>query len=376
MRSWPWWVVVRLGAALAVAGGLALYGPPRGTAEAARTTVPLAPGVSELVLAEDGSRAVVATVTFDRGRGVPERRVVAVDGRTGRVLWGASLPAVSCCDFPVFAATPDARWMVVGGAGRVEVFRSDGQRVEELSLGPAGSLSSAVQIMRGGRTVLVGQVEGRVTAFRLDLLQVAWRRDVRSVLLGLALNEERREVLAVTADGFVGLDSASGTVRSQLPVGGVPVAAAVPAGSGFTVTWKGTSEVLAVGRLEAGRWRWRRRLGVVTVPLLQVDRSGDWIGVSDLLGRGAWVLDRGGRAVWSARKAPVAVGVDPEGRVVVAEGKVVEVRAPGPGRVQTQVRLPGRAHVVRLRARVLAVLGSEDRQSVLPDRLWLWRVPP
>ena len=53
-----------------VAGGFAALGAAgaSGVGGVAPATVPLPPGVTELVLAEDGSRAVVVTVTFDRQR--------------------------------------------------------------------------------------------------------------------------------------------------------------------------------------------------------------------------------------------------------------------------------------------------------------------
>lgn len=365
-----------IGAATLALTGLAVYGAARGrwVGGPPHAVVLLPPGVAELALADDGSRAVAVVVTFDRTQGLPNRAVVAVDSRAGRILWRVDLPAVSCCDFPVFSTTLDTRWAAVGGTGRVAVFRTDGRRVADFGLPAEGSLNSALQLWRGGQRLVAGQVEGSVTAFALPAASVVWRAHAGSALLALALNEGREEVLAVTTDGFVGLDGARGVVRYRLPVKGVRVADVVPAGRGFVVAWKGTDDVLAAGALESGSWRWQRRLGAVTVPIAQADRFGNWVGVSDFLGRGAWLLDRDGRVVWSARSAPSAVGVDPAGRVVVATGEVVEVRAFGARDQRWQARLPGRAHRLRLGGGTLAVLGSLDPQSALPDRLWLWRV--
>ncbi len=359
-----------------VVGGVAALG----TAGASRVrvvapaTVPLPPGVTELVLAEDGSRAVAVTVTFDRTRGLPGRAVVVVQAPAGRVLWRANLPAVSCCEFPVFSTTPDVRQLALGGAGGVEVFRSDGVRVASLDLGQVGSLNSALQLWADGRGLVAGQVDGELKAFALPAPRLRWRAAVNSPLLGLALNETSGEVLALTAEGFVGLEAGGGALRYRVPMRGVRVAAASAAGRGFVVGWKGEDEVLGVGLLEGGRWRWQRRLDRVTVPLLEADSSARWVAVSDFLGRGAWLVGAGGRLLWTAEGTPAAVGLDPGGPVAVATEDVLKVRAPGAGAVRWRTRLEGRAHTVRLRSGVLGVLGSRDRQSVLPEQLWLWRV--
>jgi len=359
-----------------VAGGFAALGVAgaSGVGGVAPATVPLPPGVTELVLAEDGSRAVVVTVTFDRQREVPERAVVVVQAPAGQVLWRANLPAVGCCNFPVLSTTRNARQVAVGGAQGVDVFRSDGLRVASLDLGQVGSLNTGLQLWADGRGLVAGQVEGVVKAFALPRPRLLWRAAVGSALLGVSLNEASGEVLALTAEGFVGLEARGGTVRYRVPARGVPVAAASAAGRGFVVGWKGADEVLRVGFLEGGRWRWNRALGRVTVPLFEADPSARWVAVSDFLGRTAWLLGAGGRLLWTAEGTPAAVGLDPGGPVAVATEDVLEVRAPGAGAVRWRTRLEGRAHVVRLRSGVLGVLGSPDRQSVLPDRLWLWRL--
>ncbi len=357
-----------------VVGGVAALGAAGASRVrvVAPATVPLPPGVTEVVLAEDGSRAVAVTVTFDRQRGVPERAVVVVQAPAGQVLWRANLPAVGCCGFPVFSTTQGARQVAVGGAQGVDVFRSDGVRVTYVDIGQVGSLNTALQLWADGRGLVAGQVEGEVKAFALPAPRLLWRAAVSSALLGLALNEASGEVLALTAEGFVGLEVRGGALRYRVAARGVRVAAASAAGRGFVVAWKGADEVLRVGFLEGGHWRWQRTLGRVTVPLLQADPSGRWVAVSDFLGRAAWLLGAGGRLLWSADGTPAAVGLDPRGPVAVVTRDVLEVRAAGAGAVRWRTRLGGRAHAVRLRSGVLGVLGSLDRQSVLPDRLWLW----
>jgi hypothetical protein len=359
-----------------VAGGVAAWGAAgaSGVRGVAPATVSLPPGVTELVLAEDGSRAAAVTVTFDRQRGLPERAVVVVEAPAGRVLWRANLPAVSCCDFPVFSTTPDVRQLALGGARGVEVFRSDGVRVASLDLGQVGSLNSALQLWSDGRGLVAGQVDGELKAFALPAPRLLWRAAVGSALLGLVLNEASGEVLSLTAEGFVALEGRRGTLRYRVRARGVPVAAAFAAGRGFVVAWKGADEVLGVGFLEGGSWRWQRRLGRVTVPLLEGDPSARWVAVSDFLGHAAWLLGAGGRLLWSADGTPAAVGLDRQGLAALVTKDVLEVRAPGAGAVRWRTRLPGRAHLVRLSGGVLAVLGSQDMQAVLPDRMWLWRV--
>ncbi len=119
--------------------------------------VALPPGLTDVPLAENGSRAVATSVTFNGQQGIPERGVTVVDVHSGQVRWKQNLPAASCCAFPVFAATPDARWIAVGGTRRVDLFRADGVRVASLELNESGSLNNALELSRNGRRLVAGQ---------------------------------------------------------------------------------------------------------------------------------------------------------------------------------------------------------------------------
>ncbi len=321
---------MRLALPILAAAALMAYAawPYHTSAAGPYAVVPLPPGVTDMVLSENGSSVAATSVIFNQQRGIPEQVVTVVDPRSGRVRWRANLPAASCCAFPVFAATPDVRWIAVGGATRVELFRGDGARTASLELAGSGSLNNALRLSRDGGRLVAGQAEGEVTTFALHPPRRLWHVRVERALLDLALRTDGEEVAVVTSDAVVGLSSREGKVRYRVPLDRVVVAAAAEAGRGFAVAWKGAEETLTVGVLEGGRWRWRRTLGRVTVPLLQTDPSGRWTAVSDFLGQGAWLLDRDGQLAWRASRAPAAVGLGPNGRVAAVRGDLLEVRGP------------------------------------------------
>lgn len=366
-----------LGAALAAVSLVALAALQRwgGAQQGPYATLPLPAGVTDLVLSADGTRAVATSVTYNLKRSVPERIVTAVDTGSARVLWQRALAAVSCCAFPVFSATPDVEWVAVGGANDVDVFRFTGTHVARWSLGPGPALNNVVRIDRSGRRVVAGQTDGWIGAFALGEVGPVWRAHAGADLLDLALGTDG-EVAASTLEGVVVLSGTPPAPRYRVQIGPVPVVVLAGVERGFAVVWRGTDERLRIGILDGGRWRWRRVLGRATVPVLHADRSGRWIAISDFLGEGAWLVSGDGRIPWQAQHPPAAATVVPDGRAVLVRQDRVEVASAGAWQLLWQGRLPGRAHGVRLGGPVLAVLGSKDLRSVLPDQLWLFRVTP
>lgn len=84
--------MVRLGAALAVAALNAYEAQAsRMVGSGAHAGVALPLGLTGVLLAEDGSRAVATSVTFNGQRGIPERVVTVVAVAAGPVtpLWHA-----------------------------------------------------------------------------------------------------------------------------------------------------------------------------------------------------------------------------------------------------------------------------------------------
>jgi len=199
---------VGVGGALAflTAGGL-------GRAPSPAVAIPLPSGVSDALLVAGGARAALGSVTFERTRGVPERVVTAVDTASAQVLWKRSLPAASCCAFPVFSATADGRRVAVGGARTVDVFSEEGVPRASVEVAEAGSLVGAVRLWPDGRRLLAGQLEGPVSAAQMDPVRVLWRARVGRAVLDVALRPEGGEAAAVTPDGVVVLGAEDGLVR-------------------------------------------------------------------------------------------------------------------------------------------------------------------
>ncbi|GBD30290.1 hypothetical protein HRbin32_01393 [bacterium HR32] len=357
-------------------GALVTAGPPWGAAEAGLYSVMRLPaGVTDLILSEDGGRAVAASVVYDLKRSTPKRVVTAMDVRAGRIVWQRTLPAVSCCSFPVFSATRDVEWVAVGGAQDVVLFTFAGQPAGRIGRRSGLALNNVVRMDGDGSWAVAGQADGQLVGFTVRGGRVHWRAHAGGELVDLALGNHG-DLAAVTLEEVVVLSGTPPAPRYRMKVGPAPAAAAAGLPGGFVVAWRGTDDRLRLGFVEEGRWRWRRLLGGATVPVLQVDAWGRWIAVSDFLGDGAWLVSRDGEVVWRGVRRPTTAAMGRDGRVVLITGDQMEVRSPGSRQMLWRARLPGRAHAVRLGGPVLAVLGSKDVAAVLPDHLWLFRVEP
>lgn len=262
----------------------------------------------------------------------------------------------------------------MGGTNEVEVFRFHGAQAARVRLGSGSALNNVVRMGGDGRRLVAGQTDGEVVEFVVGRERASWRVHVGAALLDLAVGGGG-QLVVLTPDGVVALSGTPPTPVRRVRIGPVAVGAVVPLPRGFAVVWRGADERVRVGILEEGRWRWKRLLGRAGVPELQADRSGRWMAISDFLG-GAWWLVSGDGGIQG--QAPLSSGtaaVSSDGRAALVRRDGVEVRVLPSGRLLWQGRLPGRAHRARLSGSVLAVLGSEDPEAVLPERLWLFRLP-
>lgn len=335
--------------------------------------LPLTPGSTDILLSKDGRLAVVASVTFNRERSEPERVLLLAEPGTRRVLWRRSLPSPHCCAFPAVAMSQGAETVVLGGAERTLVFGQDGAQVFAATLAD-GRLHSTVAVADDGQGPVVGEWEGRIAAFDRGASAPLWVRDVDGNLMGIAL-AGNGEVLAAALRGqWLLLRARDGAELARRAYGPARIAAVAISriGSRAAVVWKREDGRMVVEASERGRTAWVRDLGQGTVPLLQLDDSGRWLAVGDLLGLQAVVLSFDGRVLWKATGPPrTTAAVDREGvRAVVGQGSHVAVRSLPDGRMIWQSRMPGVPHLLRLAGPRLAVLGTPDPAAGVPDRIW------
>jgi hypothetical protein len=349
--------------------------PPVGavfTRPASPVVVSLPAGSTDVLVSRDGRWAVGATVTFNRQRSVPERLVYLIDARAGRMLWRRSLPSASCCAFPVVAASEGAAVIALGGGERTLLYDRSGALRFVASLDD-GRLHTAAALSDDGQLLAVGEARGRVAGFRPGVRTPLWSQDLREGLMALALAGEGNVLVAATRQSWLLLDARDGTVRVRQTFGPARIAAAAVSTDGMraALVWKRQDDVMVVAFIEDGQVRWTRALGAGTVPVLQMDASGRWLAVGDLVGRQAALVSASGRVVWRGGGAGrVAVGVAPQGsQAATARGLQVQIRALPAGRVVGWVGLPGIAHVVRLAGGQLVVAGAAGDEA-LPDTLW------
>lgn len=339
--------------------------------------LPLPFGSNELLLSENGRWASIAAVTFSSERDTPERVVTAVNLTASRIVWRQSLHSVSCCAFPVLAATPDGEAIAVGGGKETLLYARNGSQMFAATLDD-GRIHSSLGIADDVRLLVVGEWEGRLAAFRRGRTKPLWVRDTDPDLMAVALSGNGKVVAAALREQWLLLRATDGALLARRAYGPVRYATVAISqdGSRVGLVWKRADERMTVEFIKRGRTVWTRILDKGTVPLLQMDGAGRWVAVGDLLGRQAVLLSSKGKLIWrSGARGRAAVAVAPDGsRAVIAEGPAIKVRVLPSGQTIWRNRLPGAAHLLRLAGPRLAVVGGMQEEG-LPDRIWFLDVP-
>lgn len=334
-------------------------------------------GSTDLLLSQSGRRALVASVTFNPERRVPERLLLAVDLEAGRIEWRRSFPSATCCAFPVIAATREGRLVALGGGQQTALFAGEGRQIFAAALN-GRRLHSVVGISDDGRLLVVGEWEGRAAAFAPGRDTPLWIREVGQPLMALAISGNGAAVVTASRREILSLRARDGVLLSRREYGPARVAAVAVSqdGSRIGMMWKHADARMILEFLERGRPIWSRELGTGTVPMLQMDAQGRWLAAGDLLGRLAVLYSSRGELVWAAKPGGrAAVGVAPDGSLAaMAAGDDLSIRDLGSGQTVWRTRIPGAAHLLRLGGTTLAVLGAEGAEG-LPDRVWFLRVP-
>jgi len=353
----------------AVAAGLLIF------AAASRDSLPAAapplsawqaqPGAMTAAFASGTDYAVTASVFFDRPVGKTRARVVLVHPWSGREIWSADYRNRQCCLYPSVGFLP--------ASGRV--FASgDALLLVSLSGVPSRTLElngSTIDVAVAGEQILVGTLEGTVTALQAD--GEVWRTRYPDLL-----------AVALSADGLAAVASRRAVAiyeaRSGRPVHQVPLAETRAVDMTFApeallvVAQKTAAGDLHVLGIDTRTWdrRWSVTLGTTTWPALHM--AGRVIVVSDFLGQMGAVISTSGTVQrrWTDRYRRVFIAGSPQGEIAVAIGSTIDVLTSA-GRVRWRGVMPGVVLGVRMDGPWLAAMGTTAQDSLAPDRVWFAR---
>lgn len=356
-----------IGAIVAAAGVLIFAAVSRDSLPAAPpiSTWQAPPGAMTAVFASGTDYAVTASVFFDRSVEKTRGRVVLVHLWSGREIWSVDYRNRQCCLFPSVGFLPASRRVFASGDELLLVSLSG---VTSRTLGLDGS---TIDVAAAGEQILVGTLEGAVTALQAngevwrtrhpDLLAVALSAD------GLAAVASRRAVAIYEAG-------------SGRPVHQVPLAETRAVDMTFApeallvVALKTAAGDLQVLGIDTRTWdrRWTVALGATTWPALHM--AGNVIVVSDFLGQMGAVISTSGTVQrrWTDRYRRVFIGGSPQGEIAVAIGSNIDVFTSA-GRVRWRGVMPGVVLGVRMDGPWLAAMGTTTQDSLAPDRIWFAR---
>ncbi len=295
-----------------------------------------------------------------------------VDARWGREIWSAEYRNTNCCGTPAIGSLPASR----------KVFASG----DELLLVPtSGKASQRVEL--DGVTLDAAAVDGRVLAGVVQWRPGAIEYEAVAVGINAVLWRARHHKLmtvALSADGLAAaggpqsvaiFDAKTGRSLHLMPLPDTRLVDLAFAPGALLVVARKTADgelkVLGIDA-RAGQHRWSVALGPTSVPAVTV--AGGTIVVSDFRGRTGAVISPLGavRDRWTDVQGPVFVAGSPQGEVAVAIGQNVAVRTPA-GRVRWRGTIPGTVLGLQLGGPWLAVIGTTDPKSSVPDRVWFVR---
>ncbi|MDR7521173.1 MAG: PQQ-binding-like beta-propeller repeat protein [Armatimonadota bacterium] len=233
------------------------------------------------------------------------------------------------------------------------------------------AVAAGEQFLAGVVRVRPGSLEHEVVAVQADGVQ--WRAPHRNVT-AVALSADGLAA-AASSQAVAIFDARTGRLLRQVPLAGTRYAdlAFFPGGL-LAIAQKTTAGDLQLTGIDArtGRRRWSLSLGPTAVPILQA--AGGSIVVSDFRGRVGAVVSLSGalQGRWTDAQGPVFVAGSPRGEIAVAIGPNVVVRTPS-DRARWRGTMPGTVLGLQLDGPWLAAVGTADRNSSTPDRIWFAR---
>lgn len=373
-----WWM-------LALQRTIASTDPARGIVTVSLTPVGLTmafpAGLAGMDVARSGDMGALGLNRFNADRGESESVAVLVDLRRGTLRWVHRYANSNCCGDPLVHISPDGSRLLAAGS-EVVLWERSGKVLLRIPL-PEGAIGTSAVISADGRWGLILASDGTLTALDMRTVSRAWSRERFKSSTSLAANASGGVIAVGSLRGIFLLRNRDGGESQVFFWPGLWRWASVALnddGDRLAAVWKLPDGTVVAGAfLTSGGGKgplWTRSLWRGTVPLVKVDAQGQTIAVGDLLGQGATLLSWEGRVLWRSppQGAGVHIDLSPDGKhLVVAFGRVVEVRRLPDTTVQWQSVLPGVALKVRISWPWVIGIGTLEQDSMVPNRIWLLR---
>ncbi len=340
-------------------------------------TVGFPAGLAEMTAG--GDLGAIGLNRFNAESGESESLVALVDLQQGTLRWSHRYMNSNCCGDPLVRISPDGSRLLAAGE-EIVLWDSSGKVLSRMPL-PEGTISIDAAISADGRYGVVVTSNGILIALDTRTGARVWSKGGFKAPTSLAVSASG-DVIAVGTLRGISLVQGRAGGRDLLWLGRWRWAAVALSGDGgrLAAAWKLVDGMVVAGAfLTSGGLKgplWTRPLWKGTVPLVKVDAQGQTIAVGDLLGRGAAVLSWEGQVLWrsSPQEEGVHADLSPDGKqLVVALGRVVEVRRLPETTVQWQSVLPGVVLKVRMAWPWVIAIGTLEQGSMVPNRIWLLR---
>jgi dipeptidyl aminopeptidase/acylaminoacyl peptidase len=301
------------------------------------------------------------------------------DLESGEALWSKLYVNPNCCSTPIVKTTPDGQ-LILGAGKQLHLYTRDGQELKAFGFQEDNEFAFSAEISQDGKYIAAASSR-RTYLFSLDG-QLLWTSDSKDVP-SVALSADGQYLLVATSHAFQLYRTTDQQLIRQEELtyqGPVVTAALSKNGSSFAIAgspeWGQADLSVNVFPQQSSEAR-LITLGKVNAPKLTIDERGQLVLVEGNLGSEAALIPIGDGHLrrFSPQPDSVHMAVDAvSDRLAISRGRVVEVRRLSDDQLLWQTSVQGTILALLLSGDRIIALGNEQGNSILPNRVWAWKV--
>lgn len=341
--------------------------------------LPPSSSLASIAASADGKYLALARNFWSEKKRANMTELSLFDLDSGKTLWSSVYVNPNCCGLPIVKISPDAQFLL--GAGRqLHLYTQDGQELKPFGFQEDDEFALSADLSSDGKYIAATSSR-RAYLFSQDK-PLPWTAEFEGTP-SVALSAKGEYLLVATSHAFQLYRTADLELiqQGELQYQGTMVVPAISEdGSVFTIagnpTYGQPDLTVNIFKTESPEAR-QIPLGRVSAPKLVIDGKGELVLVEWGFGGEAALVPTGDGSprLFPSEPDSTHITLDAAGdRLAIAWGGAIEVRRLSDNALLWQTQVRGTVLAVLLNGDKIIALGNEKGDSVLPNRVWAWKI--